>query len=229
VAPGASLYAVRVLNNAGSGSWSSVICGVDWVTANAPAKGIRVANMSLGGSGSDGSCTSDALHQAICGSINAGITYFVAAGNSASDLGGFVPAAYDQVLTVTAIADFNGQPGGGAAAACSDVDDSMADFSNFTRADSSDQGHTIAAPGVCIESAWKRAGYNTISARAWPRRTWPAWPRCASRAAPAGSGRRRSGRSCSAMPRHHSCRRTASRATHGIPSATGRESFTTAI
>jgi subtilisin len=163
VAPGAPLYAVRVLNNAGSGSWSSIICGVDWVTANAASKGIKVANMSLGGSGSDGSCGSHALHQAICNSVAAGVTYVVAAGNSSADLKGFVPAAYDQVLSVTAVADFNGLPGGGAAPTCrSDVDDTFADFSNFATL-VSDQNHAIAAPGVCIASTWKGGGYNTIS------------------------------------------------------------------
>jgi subtilisin family serine protease len=164
VAPGAPLYAVRVLNNAGSGSWSSVICGIDWVTGNAAAKGIKVANMSLGGSGSDGSCGSSALHQAICNSVNAGVTYAVAAGNSTQNFNNFVPAAYDEVLTVTAVADFNGQPGGGAPATCrSDVDDTAADFSNYTTAGSADEGHAIAAPGVCISSTWKGGGYNTIS------------------------------------------------------------------
>lgn len=164
VAPGAPLYAVRVLNNAGSGSFADVICGIDWVTANAASKGIKVANMSLGGSGSDGSCSSDALHLAICNSVNAQVTYVVAAGNSNADFAGFVPAAYDQVLTVTAAADFNGQPGGGAAATCrADVDDTAADLSNFTTAGSADSTHTIAGPGVCILSTWKRGGYNTIS------------------------------------------------------------------
>jgi len=164
VAPGARLYAVRVLNNAGSGSFSSVICGIDWVTANASQLGIEVANMSLGGSGSDGTCSSDALHLAICNSVAAGVTYVAAAGNSSTDFSGFVPAAYNEVLTVTAMADFNGSPGGGAAASCrSDVDDTAADFSNFTTLGSSDEGHTIAAPGVCIESTWKRGGYETIS------------------------------------------------------------------
>jgi subtilisin len=165
VAPGARIYSVRVLNASGSGSWSSVICGIDWVTQNAASKGIKVANMSLGGSGSDGACNADALHQAICNSVNnARVTYVVAAGNSNANLKGFVPAAYDQVLTVTAMADFNGRPGGGAAATCrSDVDDTAADFSNFTTAGSSDQGHTIAGPGVCILSTWKGGGYNTIS------------------------------------------------------------------
>jgi subtilisin len=165
VAPGSRLYAVRVLNNAGSGSWSSVICGIDWVTANAAAKGIRVANMSLGGSGSDSSCNGDALHKAICNSVNnARVTYVVAAGNSGANLGNFVPAAYNEVLAVTAVADFNGKPGGGAPATCrSDVDETAADFSNFTTIGSSDVGHTIAAPGVCINSTWKGGGYNTIS------------------------------------------------------------------
>ena len=165
VAPGIRLYAVRVLNNAGSGSWSSVICGIDWVTANAAAKGIKVANMSLGGSGSDSSCSGDALHKAICNSVNnARVTYVVAAGNSGANLGNFVPAAYNEVLAVTAVADFNGRPGGGAPATCrTDVDETAADFSNFTTIGSSDVGHTIAAPGVCINSTWKGGGYNTIS------------------------------------------------------------------
>src|ERR687887_581436 len=158
MAPGAPLYAVRVLNNAGSGSWSSIICGINWVTANSAAKGIKVANMSLGGSGSDG------LHKAICNSVAAGVTYVVAAGNSNANFANFVPATYDQVLTVTAVADFNGAPGGGGAATCrSDVDDTAADFSNFATSGSADAGHTIAAPGVCILSTWKGGGYKTIS------------------------------------------------------------------
>jgi subtilisin len=67
------------------------------------------------------------------------------------------------VLTVTAVADFNGAPGGGAAATCrADVDDTFADFSNFAMS-AEDIGHTIAAPGVCILSTWKRDGHNVIS------------------------------------------------------------------
>jgi len=96
--------------------------------------------------------------------VAAGVTYAVAAGNNTSDFKGFVPAAYNEVLTVTAIADFNGQSGGGAASTCrSDVDDTAADFSNFTTVGSGDVSHTIAGPGVCILSTWKGGGYNTIS------------------------------------------------------------------
>jgi subtilisin len=168
VAPGVPIYSVRVLNNQGSGSWSSVICGIDWVTANAARLQVKVANMSLGGVGTDdgncGNTNGDALHKAICASVKAGITYVVAAGNDNTDFAGFVPAAYDEVLAVTAVADFNGQAGGDAPPTCrTDVDDTAADFSNFTGIGSPDAGHTIAAPGVCILSTWKGGGYRTIS------------------------------------------------------------------
>jgi subtilisin len=156
VAPGARLYAVRVLNNAGSGSWSSVICGIDWVTANRAT--IEVANMSLGGSGSDTGCNDGGMHQAICNSVAAGVTYVVAAGNSSDDSANHVPAAYDEVITVSALADFNGSAGGGAAPTCrTDVDDTFADFSNYGA------DVDLIAPGVCINSTWKGGGYNTIS------------------------------------------------------------------
>jgi subtilisin family serine protease len=169
VVPGARIWSVRVLNNAGSGSTSSVICGIDWVTATHTdgnsSNDIAVANMSLGGSGSDsGGCSNgDAEHRAICRSVAAGVTYAVAAGNDGADFQSSAPAAYNEVLTVTAVADFNGQPGGGASPTCrTDVDDSAADFSNYATL-STDQAHTIAAPGVCILSTWKGGGYNTIS------------------------------------------------------------------
>jgi subtilisin family serine protease len=168
VLPGAPIYSVRVLNNQGSGSWSSVVCGIDWVTANAASNNIKVANMSLGGTGSDdgncGNSNNDALHKAICGSVAAGVTYVVAAGNSATNLAGFVPAAYDEVLAVTAMSDSNGQPGGGNPPSCrtGEGDDVPATFSNFATTDL-DKAHTIAAPGVCIYSTWKGGGYNTIS------------------------------------------------------------------
>jgi subtilisin family serine protease len=157
VAPGARLWAVRVLSNSGSGTTSQVICGIDWVTANAGT--IEVANMSLGGSGTDSSCGgSDTYHNAICNSVNAGVTYAVAAGNSAANSNSFRPATYAEVITVSALADFNGLAGGGAASTCrADVDDTFASFSNYGA------DVDIIAPGVCIYSTWLSSGYNTIS------------------------------------------------------------------
>lgn len=168
VAPGVPLVAVKVLDKNGSGYTSGVVAGIDWVAANAATYNIKVANMSLGGTGSDdgncGNSNNDSEHKAICNLVNVkGVTLVVAAGNSAKDFSGSVPAAYNEAITVTAVADFNGLPGGGASSTCrSDVDDTAADFSNWA-VSTSDQDHTIAAPGVCIYSTWKSGGYNTIS------------------------------------------------------------------
>lgn len=152
VAPGANLYAVKVLDKTGSGTWSGVVAGIDWVTANADK--IKVANMSLGGSGTD---TYSSLRQAIEASVAKGITYVVAAGNEATDAKNSVPAAYNSVITVSAIADSDGEPGGLGLATSYGADDTFATFSNFG------EDVDIAAPGVDILSTWKGGGYKTIS------------------------------------------------------------------
>lgn len=92
VAKRVRLVGVRVLDCAGSGSSAGVIAGVDWVTANAvrPA----VATLSLGGG------PNPALDTAVRNSIAAGITYAVAAGNSAADACNYSPARVTQALTV---------------------------------------------------------------------------------------------------------------------------------
>ena len=156
VAPGARLWAVRVLDANGGGSWSSIICGIDWVTAHAST--IEVANMSLGGFGGEGSCTDRALHEAICRSTAAGVTYVVAAGNSSSDASNFVPATYDEVITVSAITDFDGKPGGLGTPTCQlGHDDTFASFSNFG------PDVDLTAPGMCVMSTWRGGGYRSIS------------------------------------------------------------------
>jgi subtilisin len=176
VAPGAPLYAVRVLARNGRNTTAEAACGIDWVTQNAAT--IKVANMSLGYTvnhrwvgNDDGNCgrtNNDVMHLAICRSVEAGITYVVAAGNSAVDFRATAPAAFDEVLTVTAMADFNGQPGGGAPATCRvETDDAAAVFSNYTTvgnaAPNADGEHTIAAPGVCIYSTDRSGRYSTKS------------------------------------------------------------------
>lgn len=160
VAPKAKLWAVRVLNAQGSGTWSQVICGIDWVTAN--ASHIKVANMSLGGGGTSGTCASDALHRAICNSVSAGVTYVVAAGNNGADLKGFTPAAYPEVIAVTALADSNGKACGGGAATSYGADDTFASFSNYATL-TQDLARTIGAPGVSIYSTYKNRSYARLS------------------------------------------------------------------
>jgi len=170
VSPGVRIFAVKVLNSGGSGSFAQVICGIDWVAANGPGtrKNIRVANMSLGGGGADdgncGNTNGDAMHKAICNAVNVkGVTFVVAAGNNGSNFSTFVPAAYDETLSVSAMSDSDGLPGGtGGPPACrpSETDDMYASFSNFA-VSAADQNHTIAGPGVCINS--DRLGGGTIN------------------------------------------------------------------
>jgi subtilisin len=186
VAPGTKVYAVKVLTSSGSGSWSQVICGIDWVTGTRTdrdsngnlitSNDISVANMSLGGGGSalkTCATTSDALHLALCRSTAAGVNHVVAAGNDGWDFdyasSPDVPAAYPEVLTVTAVSDSDGSSGGtGGNPTCrsGEVDDRYASFSNYA-ATAAGQEHTIAAPGVCIKSDWPGSGTtyttNTIS------------------------------------------------------------------
>ena len=78
IAPGARLWAIKVLDSQGSGFDSDIIEGIDYITQH--ANEIDVVNMSFGGEGSD-----DALHTAIINSVNAGVTYAAAAGNGAAD------------------------------------------------------------------------------------------------------------------------------------------------
>ena len=148
VAAGALVVPVKVLGNDGSGYWSWIICGVDWVSAQG---NIPVANMSLGGSSSEdpGTCGSSTLHQAICNSVSKGTAYAVAAGNSAKSATSFVPATYPEVITVSAFEDRDGV----SCTTGSTCEERIASFSNYgTPVD-------VTAPGVGITSSVPGGGY----------------------------------------------------------------------
>ena len=158
VAPGTRVYAVKVLNNRAVGTLSQFLCGIDWVAANAAAKDIRVANMSIGGVGlSDGACgtvSRDSEHKAICAAAAAGVTFVVSAGNGGTDFSRTVPAAYPEVLTATAITDTDGLPGALGPASCAkkELDDRAGTYSSYA-VKAADAAHAIAAPGTCVTSA----------------------------------------------------------------------------
>jgi subtilisin family serine protease len=125
VAKGVTIHGVRVLDARGSGSDSGVIQGIDWVTQHVrshhwPA----VANMSLGGG------ASPALDEAVCRSLEAGVTYGIAAGNDNADACNDSPGRVAQALTVGA----------------SDAQDHAASFSNHGPC------VDLYAPGVGVES-----------------------------------------------------------------------------
>lgn len=152
VAPGARLWAVKVLDGSGSGYTSGIVAGIDWVAGRGD---IEVINMSLGGSG-----VSTAYKDAIDSAVGQGVVVVVAAGNSDADAKNFSPAFVPSAITVSALADFDGLPGGTGSPTCrTDVDDTLADFSNWGSV------IDIAAPGVCILSTFplERGEYGTIS------------------------------------------------------------------
>jgi len=161
VAPGATLHAIKVLSSQGSGAFSGIIAGIDWMTSEVIARGQpAVANMSLGGGGSKtGTCTSsgftgsDAFHQSICTAKNAGVVFVVAAGNDGGDAQNATPAAYDDaVITVSATSSSDDWP------SWSNWGDNSASWTTNNSAPVA-----IAAPGVSILSTWNNGGTNTIS------------------------------------------------------------------
>ncbi|WP_424534373.1 S8 family peptidase [Sphaerisporangium viridialbum] len=128
VAHAVKLSPVRVLGCDGSGAFSQIIAGFDWVAAHAvkPA----VANASLGGP------RSDAANAAATALADSGVFVSVAAGNSSVDACGISPASAPRVLTVGA----------------STITDTFASFSNVGAC------VDMIAPGANITSARKGGG-----------------------------------------------------------------------
>jgi subtilisin family serine protease len=137
VAKAVQLTAVKVLGCTGSGTFAGVAAGVDWVTGH-HTSGPAVANMSLGGAGSNAT-----VENAVRNSIADGVVYAIASGNSNSDACNFTPARVAEAITVNA----------------TDINDARASFSNYGTCTD------IFAPGVSITSAWHTSdtATNTIS------------------------------------------------------------------
>ena len=151
IAPGATLWSFKALDDSGSGYMGSILAAVDLVAANSDQ--IDVANMSLSFVGE-----SQALTDAIDAAVAQGVVFVVAAGNDSHDASLSSPASVDSAITVSSVSDYDGISGGLAAETCyPDVDDQFAVYSNFgSKVD-------IAAPGTCIYSTWLNDGYNTAT------------------------------------------------------------------
>jgi subtilisin len=147
---------------------SALMCGLNWVIKHTNT--IEVVNMSLSGIiGVDepakalSPCGARARfreHEAICKKVRRAVTTVVAAGNDSIDTAMVVPAAYPEVITVSAMADFDGQPGGLATIpetcqfdGVEQWDDHVAWFSN------SGVPVDIAAPGVCVTGTFPGSQY----------------------------------------------------------------------
>ncbi len=136
VAPGATIVAVKVLNSSGSGSYSGVIAGVDYVGEN--GKPGDVANMSLGGS------VSLALDKAVVSASKKGIRFTLAAGNESDHARNHSPARANapNIYTISAM----------------DKNDQWAYFSNY-----GNPPVDYCAPGVNILSTYKNGAYAKMS------------------------------------------------------------------
>jgi subtilisin family serine protease len=135
VAKTATVVPVRVLNCQGSGTWSGVVAGIDWVAGQHDPGEAAVANMSLGGS------PNSSVDAAVARLVADGVTVAVAAGNENQDAATHSPAREKSALTVGA----------------TDSADTRADFSNYGAV------VDLFAPGVGISSTWLQQGTNTIS------------------------------------------------------------------
>ncbi|THH19727.1 hypothetical protein EW146_g1486 [Bondarzewia mesenterica] len=138
VAKSASLIAIKVLSDQGSGSVSDIVSGLNFVASSVASSGRpSIATMSLGGS------ASTTLDNAVTSLVSKGIHVTVAAGNYGIDAGETSPARVAVANTVGA----------------STVDDDRALFSNFGSV------VDIFAPGQDVTSAWigSTTATNTIS------------------------------------------------------------------
>ncbi len=174
VAPGARIWAVKILDASGSGYLSDIIAGLEWVVDN--ASNIEVVNMSIGGQG-----LSNSYQTAIQNVVAAGVVVVVAAGNESMDVYGpdgtfgtnddIIPAAYPEVAAISALADSDGKPGGSGPDTSYDPDDSFASgFSNFSSSvvannpvQSPGKAIDLMLPGVDITSTYLNGQYATGS------------------------------------------------------------------
>ncbi|MBN2638455.1 MAG: S8 family serine peptidase [Bacteroidales bacterium] len=136
VAAGVQVVPVKVLDRRGSGAYSSIIAGIDYVAANATPG--DAANLSLGGG------AYDPIDQAVQALGEAGIFVAMAAGNETDDANNHSPARANGInlYTVSAM----------------DQNDVFAYFSNY-----GNPPVDYCAPGVSIYSTYKDAGYATLS------------------------------------------------------------------
>jgi subtilisin family serine protease len=152
VAKGVSLVPVRVLDCTGSGSWSGVVSGIDWVAGQHLANGTpAVANMSLGGG------LSSTVNSAVAGAVADGVTMVVAAGNDNRDACRYSPASESSAITVGATGRYASGVTASSYYSTPSYADERASYSNFgTCLD-------VFAPGTNITSSWLNGGTNTIS------------------------------------------------------------------
>ncbi len=105
VAPQANLVGVKVLDSGGSGSFATVMAGMQWTVDHRYEFNIRAASMSLGGPGAIEwtSSEEDSVNRMGNEMMRAGVALFIAAGNSAVSAQIGTPGSAEDVITVGAL------------------------------------------------------------------------------------------------------------------------------
>ena len=105
MAPQANLVGVKVLDAGGSGSFATVMAGMQWTVDHRYEFNIRAASMSLGGPGAIEwtSSEEDSVNRYANEMVRAGVAMFIAAGNNgvSSQIG--TPGSAEDVITVGAL------------------------------------------------------------------------------------------------------------------------------
>ena len=117
MAPQAFLVGVKVLDAGGSGSFATVMGGMQWTVDNRYQFNIRAASMSLGGFGAIEwtSSEEDSVNRYANEMVRAGITMLIAAGNTAGPGTIGTPGSSEDSITVgalnknTAIAEYSSE------------------------------------------------------------------------------------------------------------------------
>ena len=105
MAPQASLVGVKVLDEGGSGSFATVMAGMEWTVEKRYEFNIRAASMSLGGPGAIEwtSSEEDSVNRYANEMVRAGIALFIAAGNSFVSAQIGTPGSAEDAITVGAL------------------------------------------------------------------------------------------------------------------------------
>jgi subtilisin len=175
--PGVRLWSVRIFDDSGRGSVSGVLCALDWMAGKRDRKHrqrpfFEGATMSFAVimAGRDpstrpcGDGPRDVVHTAVCRVSGQGTILVAAAGNYGDAARQRAPAAYPEVITVSAMADFDGKPGGKGrqsraclAGSAVERDDAFTTFSSYGRV------VDLIAPGKCIWVAAKGGAYARVA------------------------------------------------------------------
>ena len=105
VAPKAQLVGVKVLDEGGSGSFATVMAGMQWTVDKRHDFNIRAASMSLGGFGliEWTSSEEESVNRMANEMVRSGVALFIAAGNAAVSAQIGTPGSAEDVITVGAL------------------------------------------------------------------------------------------------------------------------------